>query len=300
MARGITIDLSALRLLLMVPDFSGLLSKSSLYRHGRYCPCLTLIEYTRVRIRVLSDLHIEFNDWQPPAAEADVVVLAGDIHVGVRGVEWARERFPNQPVVYVPGNHEFYRSRMQDLHETLREAGARLGVTVLNADEAVLDGTRFLGATLWADFALYGSQPLQIARAMTIAASAMNDYRRIRYGDEEPFTPLHSRDIHLEQVQWLEKKLAEPFAGHTVVVTHFLPHPESIHPRWQGSLLNPAFASDLTHLVRPPVSLWIHGHTHESRDYVVNGTRVVCNPRGYIPMEPNPAFDPLRVIDLNV
>jgi hypothetical protein len=47
----------------------------------------------------------------------------------------------------------------------------------------------------------------------------------------------------------------------------------------------------------PSVSLWIHGHTHESFDYVVNSTRVVCNPRGYAPMELNEAFDPVLTVD---
>jgi hypothetical protein len=44
--------------------------------------------------------------------------------------------------------------------------------------------------------------------------------------------------------------------------------------------------------------LWIHGHIHESCNYLVgNRTRVVCNPRGY-PMETagnesqNPNFNP--------
>lgn len=253
-----------------------------------------------MRIRVLSDLHIEFQDWQPPAAQADVVVLAGDIHVGPRGLEWASARFPGTPIIYVPGNHEFYRSHVQSLVAQMRQTGTQLGVSVLCGDELILNGTRFLGATLWTDFAFYGSEPQQIERAMAAANAAMNDFRLIRYGDNERFTPAHARDIHIEHVHWLEQKLAEPFAGQTVVVTHFLPHRNSVHPRYEGSLLNPGFVSDLTHLVKPPVALWIHGHTHESCDYVVSGTRVVCNPRGYLPMEPNRAFDPVCVVDLSV
>jgi hypothetical protein len=84
----------------------------------------------------------------------------------------------------------------------------------------------------------------------------------------------------------------------TVVVTHHLPHRRNSHPKYNGSDLNPSFASDLSDLMGPPVSLWIHGHTHESFDYVVNGPRVVCNPRGYVPMESNPAFDPVLTIDV--
>ena len=109
-----------------------------------------------MKIRVLSDLHLEFHAWTPPPADADVVVLAGDIHVGVGGIEWAREQFPTTPVIYVVGNHEFYGGQLNEVLAALREAADRLGVYLLDSDELVLDGTRFLGATLWTDFALYG------------------------------------------------------------------------------------------------------------------------------------------------
>jgi predicted phosphodiesterase len=74
-----------------------------------------------MRIRVLSDLHLEFREWNPPKADADVVVLAGDIHVGVKGIEWARRSFPAIPIVYVPGNHEFYVRRETKLMILLLE-----------------------------------------------------------------------------------------------------------------------------------------------------------------------------------
>jgi Icc-related predicted phosphoesterase len=82
------------------------------------------------------------------------------------------------------------------------------------------------------------------------------------------------------------------------VVTHHLPHAMSIHEKYQRSALNPAFASDLSELVCAPVALWIHGHTHESMDYTLAGTRVVCNPRGYLPDEPNPGFEAGLVVEL--
>lgn len=248
-----------------------------------------------MKIRIFSDLHLEFSDWTPPPVAADVVVLAGDIHVGTLGLEWAREQFPTTPVIYVAGNHEFYGGRLQDVLAALREAAGSLGITLLDGDERVLGGTRFLGTTLWTDFALYGSGP-RLARAMADAKYGMNDFRVIRYGEAGLFRPEYARELHLAQVKWLKEKLVETFDGPTVVVTHYLPHRQSIHPKYEGDPLNPAFASDLAHLVKSPVALWIHGHTHESCDYVVHGTHVACNPRGYLPMEPNPAFDPMLVV----
>lgn len=248
-------------------------------------------------VRVLSDLHLEFRGFVPPPAPADVVVCAGDIDVGARGMEWARSRFPDTPVVYVAGNHEFFGARFDDTLVALRTTAARLGIHFLDAGEVVLAGVRFLGATLWTDFELYGAGPERIEQSMHDAKRYMRDYRAIRWGEQGKFRPHHSLSLHREQVRWLGQKLREPFAGATVVVTHHLPLRQSVHPRYEGDALNPAFASDLPHLVRAPACLWIHGHTHESLDYVANGTRIVCNPRGYIPMQPNPAFDPVLVVE---
>jgi predicted phosphodiesterase len=251
-----------------------------------------------MKIRLLSDLHLEFQDWVPQKSDADVIVLAGDIHVGVHGVEWARRNFPSSPVVYVPGNHEFYGGHMQELEEDLLIQGRRLGVDVLDGRSVVIDSVRFLGATLWTDFALHGADPRSIDCAMAVAQYEMNDFHLIGYGKNRSFCPADARSIHMGRVQWLRTELADEFAGTTVVVTHHLPHRQSIHPKYTASDLNPSFASDLSDLLRPPVSLWIHGHTHESFDYVVNGTRVVCNPRGYAPMELNAAFDPILTVEV--
>ena len=249
-----------------------------------------------MKIRVLSDLHLEFAGWTPPPVDADVVVLAGDIHVGVRGLEWARQQFPTLPIIYVVGNHEFYGGQLQQVSAALRETADGLDIHMLDAGELLIGGTRFLGATLWTDFALYGVGP-RLQQSMNDAREAITDFRVIRFGPSELFSPEHAREMHLAQVKWLEGKLIEEFDGPTVVVTHFLPHRRSIHPKYEGDRFNPGFASDLAHVVGPPVSLWIHGHTHESMDYLVNGTRVVCNPRGYLPMEPNVAFDPRFVVE---
>ncbi|MGH8139227.1 MAG: metallophosphoesterase [Steroidobacteraceae bacterium] len=252
-----------------------------------------------MKIRIHSDLHLEFSDWTPPPADADVIVLAGDIHIGSRAIQWARRHFPLKPILYVPGNHEFYGGELQAVLAALRAEARQFHVDLLDGDERILADTRFLGATLWTDFALYGADLSQLGQSMADASHAVTDFRLIRLGGSgRAFRPADARNIHMGQLKWLTAKLAEPFDGPTVVITHHLPHRGSIHPRYEGDRLNPAFASDLAHLVGPPVTLWIHGHTHESFDYVANGTRIVCNPRGYLPMEPNPAFDPALTVEL--
>jgi hypothetical protein len=86
-----------------------------------------------VKIWVMSDLHIEFFDFSPPKVEADAVVLAGDILNEHYGVAWARRAFPNTPIVYVLGNHEFYGADYETVLERTRKEGAALGVNFLNA-----------------------------------------------------------------------------------------------------------------------------------------------------------------------
>src|SRR6185312_3576085 len=250
------------------------------------------------RFRIFSDLHLEFSAWTPPRGLAEAVLLAGDIAVGTRGIEWARRHFADTPIIYVPGNHEFYGAKLPDALEVLREAARRCDVDFLDGDSCVVGGTRFLGATLWTDYALYGSEPEELDRAMADAVEEMNDFRMIKWADGSWLTPEQVREVHLAKAQWLADALAQPFSGPTVVITHHLPHRLSIHPRFEGTRYNPCFASDLDHLVRAPVALWVHGHTHESIDYTINGTRVFCNPRGYVPREPNPSFDPSGRVEL--
>ncbi len=251
-----------------------------------------------MRIRILSDLHLEFQEWTPPRVAADLIVLAGDIHVGAEGLPWARRHFPDARLIYVPGNHEFYGGEMDATLERLRRVAAVHDIALLDGDGVTIGGVRFLGATLWTDFALHGSDPPAIAQAQADARRGMVDYRRIYRSGSDKLQPDDTRRIHLRQSAWLAQQLAEPFEGSTVVITHHLPHALSVHPRYRGDRLNPSFASDLSALVRAPVQLWIHGHTHSSIDYRIDGTRVVCNPRGYLPQEPNTEFDPELVVSV--
>src|SRR5690606_18931361 len=99
-----------------------------------------------MRIHLLSDLHNEFELYEPASVNADVVVLAGDIDVGVKGIKWAREAF-DCPVLYVPGNHEFYNGHLVNTLRKMREASCER-VRVLDRDAVTLGGVRFLGATM--------------------------------------------------------------------------------------------------------------------------------------------------------
>ena len=160
----------------------------------------------------------------------------------------------------------------------------------------MIDGVRFLAATLWTDFSATGNTELAAAEA----GECMNDYRRIRTQGYRRLRPADTLGEHYLARAFLEDRLRQPFSGKTVVVTHHAPAMASIAPHHVGDTthLNAAYVNRLEHLMGPAVSLWIHGHTHTSFDYDINGTRVVCNPRGYSPVLLNPGFDPELTVEI--
>ena len=257
-----------------------------------------------MKLWVLSDLHMEFDEhFELSFPDADVCVVAGDVMQGCgNAIRWLdRIVGPVMPVVYVAGNHEFYGNSVMEGMEWARVHAAECPqVHFLENDVAVIGGVRFLGCTLWTDYALDGRERSERAWAMANAEGRLNDHKVIAWRQlprYEAFTPLRALEVHQRSRAFLRHELAEPFDGRTVVVTHHAPHPLSVNPRWKGSALNPAFASDLgeqMELYRP--SLWIHGHTHDSFDYEVRDTRVVCNPNGY--HNENPRFDPRLVVEV--
>lgn len=231
-----------------------------------------------MRLHILSDLHIETTAFDPPETGADVVVLAGDIHNGTQGLEWAATRFAGQRVLYVPGNHEYYDGDLRSGMETLAARARELGITLLDNAMTEIDGVRFLGSTLWTDFCLDGADRRD--EVMKLSLPFIVDFRAIRDGDGL-FTPEASVRLHAASRKWLGERLAERFSGPTVVITHHAPHPLSVHARFARHPANGGFVSNLENAMGTAV-LWIHGHTHNSFDYSVKGTRVVCNPRGYV------------------
>lgn len=255
----------------------------------------------------MSDRHPPF---VVPEVDADIVVLAGDIHNGTAAVDWAERAFAGKTVLYVPGNHEYYDGEYHEVAEALRERTAGSNVRLLDNDEAVIGGVRFLGSTLWTDFELFGEETL--VPAIEESLKYVVDFRAIRYGADMLFTPEHSLVLHRKARAWLSEKLGSRFPGKTVVITHHAPHPDSVHPKWGASLTSAAFVSNLGELLGGP-ALWIHGHTHDGFDYRVNGTRVIANPMGYrtsnwkqardgsVPASvsyENPKFDPALVVEV--
>lgn len=237
---------------------------------------------TPMKLQLASDLHLEFLGRSfpserliSPAPEADILVVAGDVSNGTKAIELFMD-WP-VPVLYLAGNHEFYGRDFEETRAALRKASEGTSVHYLDNDVVKFAGVIFLGTTLWTDYRL--DPKLTQGHAMQIAERAINDHRLIRY-DGGFFTAQRALSEHERSRSWLAKELSSPYDGRTVVVTHHGPHASSVHPRFQGSPVNPAFISDLSELL-PKAHLWLHGHVHDSLDYQVGGCRVVANPLGY-------------------
>lgn len=247
-----------------------------------------------MRVHILADLHLEFAPFQPKKVDADVVVLAGDVHTGLNGIRWILKTFRKQPVIYVLGNHEFYGQKIPKLISEVKELARGSNVYVLENEAVKIGHVTFLGATLWTDFRLNGDAAL----AEEVAQTGMTDFQQIRMTPSgRRFRPKEARRIHEQSLNWLARQVRR-VPGQQVVVTHHAPSSQSIPLGFCNHSLNPAFASNLeTFIAKSGVKLWIHGHVHSRSDYVVGTTRITANPRGF-PGEPRTSFDPGFVVEI--
>ena len=239
-------------------------------------------------MHVASDLHVNVYRKRHHHGQSiyskphcDAVIFAGDMSEGMDTLRELELHYHNTPVFWVSGNHEFYQHDINDVREKYQKADM---VEMYYLDNSFQEITvrnrkfRVLGATLWTDYEIY---PHQAPMAQIVAKRIINDHRFIRNGDH-CFSPYEAKMLHEESVQKIDAMLSECFDGPTIVVTHHLPSPESLDPKYYNSGMDPAFASDLNWLILKHRPLaWIHGHTHCSRDYKIGNTRVICNPRGY-------------------
>lgn len=254
-----------------------------------------------MRIQLLSDLHLETETFSPqPAPGADLLVLAGDIDAGHGGLDLFAD-WP-VPVVYVAGNHEFDQRDVDAAAAALRERCATLGFTMLERESLVLTqgGRRYrlLGTTLWCDFDLLGVSERE--RCMRAGAYFLDKVQcSTRQG--APFSAPQVRAEFMGSREWLGSQLSlgrrSAHWDETVVITHFAPSGRSADPRYGLQPASASFCSNCDDLMGR-AGLWIHGHLHCRHDYVLGGTRVVCNARGHVGRGEADDFDAIRVFEV--
>lgn len=248
-----------------------------------------------MKLHILSDLHLEFSGFQPQPTDADVVILAGDTYPGERGVQWAAANFPDTPVLYLLGNHEYYGHALPKLITDLKEAAKGTNIHILENDSVAFGDVEFLGCTLWTDFKLFGGDPQITGLAVE---QAMSDYRKI--GVSPGYSKLRANNtaaLHAQSVKWLKQQRRSDLKKR-VIITHHAPSRKSVPERYDRDIVSAGFASNLDEIVvASGAALWIHGHIHQCQDYELGSTRVICNPRGY-PGEVTGNFQPALVVEI--
>lgn len=249
-----------------------------------------------MKIKVWSDLHLEFRRYlfdhihlEHPDDKETTLCLSGDISTGRTARPFILEMCKHfKYVLLICGNHEYYHNDFHRVNKgwaDFEENEAPDNFHFLYNDWRVLDGVRFLGTTMWTGF--NDGNPI----TMNYAEKQMNDYEDIRVNDKV-ITPQFIKDEHDKSIQFLLKKFNELHAGPTVVMTHHSPGNE-VKRRGRQEHLGPFYFADIEKMIGDYdcVKLWTHGHIHENWDYLINNTRVVCNPYGYWGYATNPNFD---------
>lgn len=242
-------------------------------------------------LQILSDLHFEHHHDEGESFMSklnpegvDILVMAGDIaptHGGILQNAFHEVCKKYKNVVYVSGNHEYYKSSIRLGNDRLSKVKIK-NLHILHNEAKTVDGVRFYGGTMWF--------PEAYDPMTQLAKTRMNDFYQI--SDMEP-------ECYRENTDFVNK-YGLNMTDKTVVLTHHLPSPESTPHRFRRSHLNPFFVCDMQDKIAccTVPQLWIHGHTHDQTDYEMHVTypltpeekpetlRVVANPLAY-PGEPS-------------
>ena len=265
-----------------------------------------------MKIKLVSDLHLEFSDINiQNDQDYDVLILGGDIMIAqdlhdhiaadfnpyssgaladlsrkMQRVARFRDffkrcsfQFPH--VIYIMGNHEFYHGKFYAAIDYMREEVAKYpNIYLLEQDMKIIDDVVFVGGTLWTD--MNGRDPL----TMHAIKDMMNDFRIVR-NDKREYAAMSPLDVairHDKTLSYIKLIVQEHKDKKCVVVGHHAPSFKSVSEQYASqTLMNGGYASDLGEFImdHPQIKLWTHGHMHQPFDYVIGETRVVCNPRGY-------------------
>lgn len=257
-----------------------------------------------MKIKVFSDLHLEFRGYlfdhihmEHPDDKDTTLILSGDISTGTTAKPFVEEMCKHfKHVLMTCGNHEFYYNDFEKVIADWQQyeiSEAPRNFHFLYNDWRILDGVRFLGGTMWTSF--NDGDPI----SMGAAHRMMNDYAEIRSKGER-ITPHFVLREHDRFMEFLIKKFDEPFEGKTVVMTHHSPGNELKRRGRRGDRIGACYFADIEEVIgyHDCVALWSHGHTHQNWDYMINNTRVVCNPYGYWGEATNPGFDREMIIEV--
>ena len=209
---------------------------------------------------------------------SDVLIIAGDTcEKSARGESYIKEFFRfcsdnYKLVIEVPGNHDMWYTDYSNNHEPFKEyVHPNYIYTTENCVE--FENVTFVCSIFWSHI------PTELSSSVN---TFMVDYRVM-----DGFTCEQSNRIHSKSIEYIDdictKICDESTDRHIVVITHHSPTLKGISPRYYGSTINCAFASDVDWLInKHPIKYWVYGHSHDFNELNIGDTIVVRNPLGYI------------------
>jgi hypothetical protein len=211
-------------------------------------------------------------------------------------------------VIYIVGNHEHYNGDFQQTIPHLKRSFDYLdNLHILDKEIVTIDDITFIGGTLWTD--MNKEDP----STMISISGMMNDFLKVSNGkldnnSNKPFyriKRLNPDDVvvdHKAMLEYIQTIVDGKYDQKFVVVGHHAPSKLSTSPKYKDDyIMNGAYSSDLSEFIldHPQIKMWTHGHMHDTFDYLLGSTRVVCNPRGYINYEQRADdFDPNIIFEV--
>lgn len=245
-----------------------------------------------MKVTLASDLHLEFGEIQiKNTYNTQILVLCGDICVS-QGLKSENSRNYKQfdkfftqvsnefeYVLYVLGNHEYYKSKWYQTQQIIREYLKKFSnIYLLEGDEFVVNNINFIGGTLWTN--MNNLDPVTMLGIQDL----LSDFRVIK-NETNGYRSITSQDVVARFTKTLDRfKVLVENKENVVVLTHHAPHSKSVPSQFISQrVTNGAYYSDLSDFIldNPQIKLWMHGHMHNNSDYLIGNCRVVCNPRGY-------------------
>lgn len=241
-----------------------------------------------MKLLIFSDIHTEFQKDTGKSffesyknTDYDVAVIAGDLSNNknlLQTLEYASDNL--KEVVFVKGNHECWGSSIDKTDGMINNfCSKKSNLHYLEKSSITIGEQRFSGCSLWFKFT-----PM-----LPILARGWSDFELIENFNRDVFTE------NDKSISFLKKEVQE----NDVVITHYLPSEKCVSDRFKNDPYNCFFVCPIDKIImEKQYKLNVGGHTHQSYDFNLGLTRLVCNPFGYAGSELNPGYIENFVIDV--
>lgn len=250
-----------------------------------------------MKFQIASDLHIEYLNITKEmireliVPKSDILVLAGDIgncHKINQLVFFLKEVCSMFKIVlYVPGNHEFYKfddyhqRTYQDIVNILyRRTKFITNLHILINNAVLIKDYCFIGCVLWS----------------RIPEDKMFPYFRVRIKNmnKETYNSMHNRDISYisDLVSDCVIKEYKP-----IVITHYPPSLKCLDTKRNKDKFSYMYATDLEYMFKH-VKAWVCGHIHTNFHYTIGNMLLESNQKGRTQDRVND-YNPSYIIEIN-